>query len=193
MKIVERNFIAYKLLNSLFTGLSIGILFTIYEPLKPIVYSVGGMVLAVAMLVIALFYDKLLNIRSFFRISLVVEFVMLFTLVAFLLMGVGLYSALLIYSGYQLTFIFGGYLVRAETLVAKEKDLLMKIDMSKQVGYLVGMGLSSLYYLAVEYFLDMTEALDQITLLHYFLIALQSIIILAVITSFKKTSSIVQG
>ena len=61
----------------------------------------------------------------------------------------------------------------------------MKIDMSKQIGYLVGMGLSALFYLAVEYFLDMTESLDQIQLLHYFLIALQSAIILTVVTSFK--------
>ena len=185
MKLLERNFLLYKVLNSLFTGLSVGILFTIYEPLKPIVYSVGGMVLAVAMLVIALFYEKLLNIRSFFKITMVVEVVMLLTLVIFMVMGVSLYSALLIYSGYQLTFIFGGYLVRAETLVAHEKDLLMKIDMSKQIGYCAGMGLSALFYLAVEYFLDMTESLDQIKLLHYFLIALQSAIILTVVTSFK--------
>lgn len=186
MRLVERNFLLYKLLNSLFTGLSVGILFSIYEPLKPIVYSVGGMVLALAMLVIANFYEKLLNIKSFYKITMLVELVMLFTIAVFMVMGYGLYSALLIYCGYQLTFIFGGYLVRAETLVASKKELLKRIDISKQLGYLVGMGLSSLYYLGVEYFFSMEDPKEQITLLHYFLIVLQSTIIVLVISSFKK-------
>lgn len=186
MRLIERNFLLYKLINSLFTGLSVGILFTIYEPLKPIVYSVGGMVLAFAMLVIANFYEKLLNIKSFYKITILVEVVMLITIVVFMVAGFSLFSALLIYSGYQLTFIFGGYLVRAETLVASKKELLRKIDVSKQLGYLVGMGLSSLFYLGVEYFYEMSDPKDQITLLHYFLIVLQSSIILLVISSFKK-------
>ena len=53
MQLVEKNFLFYKLLNSSFTGLSIGILFKIYEPLDPEIYSIGGMVLAVAMIVVA--------------------------------------------------------------------------------------------------------------------------------------------
>jgi putative membrane protein len=61
MQLVEKNFLIYKLLNSSFTGLSVGILFKIYEPLDPEVYSVGGMVLAVGMIVIAKFYEELLQ------------------------------------------------------------------------------------------------------------------------------------
>ena len=104
------------------------------------------MVLAGAMLVVAKFYDRLLNINSFYWISLLVEAVMLFTVISFLVLGFGLTSALLIYCGYQLTFIFGGYLVRAETLVTRRKELLSKIDVNKQIGYLVGLGASFLFY-----------------------------------------------
>ena len=186
MKLNEKGFLSYKLFNSSFTGLSIGILFTIYEPLDPSIYSVGGMVLAGAMLVIAKFYDKLLNIRSFFQISLLVEVVMLLTIITFLLLQYSLTSALLIYMGYQLTFIFGGYLVRAETLIAKDKELLGKIDINKQIGYLVGLGASFLFYKALEYGFEINESKIQIGILHYFLISLQALIILFLIASFTR-------
>ena len=186
MQLVEKNFLIYKLLNSSFTGLSIGILFKIYEPLDPEIYSIGGMVLAVAMIVIAKFYEKLLNIQSFYRISLFVEAVMLLTVISFLVLGYSLTSALVIYSGYQLTFIFGGYLVRAETLVTHRKELLSKIDMLKQTGYLVGLGASFLFYKVLDMGLEITVPNDQIIVLHYVLILLQSVILLLVISSFKK-------
>lgn len=186
MQLVEKNFLIYKLLNSSFTGLSIGILFKIYEPLDPEIYSIGGMVLAVAMIVIAKFYEKLLNIQSFYRISLFVEAVMLLTVISFLVLGYSLTSALVIYCGYQLTFIFGGYLVRAETLVTHRKELLSKIDMLKQTGYLVGLGASFLFYKVLDMGLEITVPNDQIIVLHYVLILLQSVILLLVISSFKK-------
>jgi len=186
MKLVEKNFLIYKLLNSSFTGLSIGIIFAIYEPLDPEVYSVGGMVLAGAMLVVAKFYERLLNIKSFYWISLLVETVMLLTVISFLLLGFSLTSALLIYCGYQLTFIFGGYLVRAETLVTHRKELLSKIDVNKQIGYLVGLGASFLFYKGLDMGLEITDPKEQIILIHYFLIILQSIILMLVICSFKK-------
>ena len=186
MQLVEKNFLIYKLLNSSFTGLSIGIIFKIYEPLDPEIYSIGGMVLAVAMIVIAKFYEKLLNIQSFYRISLFVEAVMLLTVISFLVLGYSLTSALVIYCGYQLTFIFGGYLVRAETLVTHRKELLSKIDMLKQAGYLVGLGASFLFYKVLDMGLEITVPNDQIIVLHYVLILLQSVILLLVISSFKK-------
>ena len=186
MQLVEKNFLIYKLLNSSFTGLSIGIIFKIYEPLDPEIYSIGGMVLAVAMIVIAKFYEKLLNIQSFYRISLFVEAVMLLTVISFLVLGYSLTSALVIYCGYQLTFIFGGYLVRAETLVTHRKELLSKIDMLKQAGYLVGLGASFVFYKVLDMGLEITVPNDQIIVLHYVLILLQSIILLLVISSFKK-------
>ena len=186
MKLVEKNFLIYKLLNSSFTGLSVGILFTIYEPLDPEIYSVGGMVLAGAMLIIAKSYDRLLNIKSFFAISMLVETVMLFTIITFLILKYSITSALVIYCGYQLTFIFGGYLVRAETLVAHRKELLSSIDVNKQVGYLVGLGASFLYYKLLDLGLEITDKKVQIEILHYLLILLQSAILLIVFFSFKK-------
>ena len=120
MQLNNRAFLKYKLLNSSFTGLSIGMLFTIYGPLDPLVYSIGGLFLAVGMLIIAKFYEKLLNIKSFYYISLMVEIMMLFTLLIFIFWELSLVSALLIYIGYQFTFTFGGYLIRAETLVASD-------------------------------------------------------------------------
>ena len=185
MRLKEKTFLGYKLLNSSFTGLSIGILFTIYQPLAPSTYSLGGVVLASSMLVIAKFYEKLLNIKSFYYISLAVEFVMLFTLITFIILQYSLTSALLIYMGYQLTFIFGGYLLRAETLVAQDKEFLGKIDVNKQLGYLVGLGTSFLFYKILEYGLEITEPKIQISILHYFLVLLQCLIIVLLIRSFS--------
>ena len=186
MKLNEKAFIRYKLFNSSFTGLSIGILFTIYSPLDPSIYSIGGIILAASMLLIAKFYEKLLNIKSFFYISLMVELMMLITVITFLFMQYSLASALLIYMGYQFTFIFGGYLVRAETLVAKDKELLGKIDVNKQLGYLVGLGASFIFYKALEYGFEITNSEIQISILHYLLIGLQSFIILLLLRSFSK-------
>lgn len=187
MKLNEKAFLLYKLFNSSFTGLSIGILFTIYNPLDPSIYSIGGIVLAAAMLLIAKFYEKLLNINSFFYISLGVEIMMLITVLIFIIMQYSFFSALLIYIGYQFTFIFGGYLVRAETLVAKDKTLLGKIDVNKQLGYLIGLFCSFFFYKALEYGFEITETTKQISILHYFLIGLQSLITLLLLRSFSKT------
>ena len=187
MRLKENNFLWYKLLNSSFTGLSVGILFTIYQPLTdPSIYSLGGIALAACMLLIAKFYDRLLNIRKFFQISILVEFVMLATLIVFMALQYTFTSALLVYIGYQITFVFGGYLVRAETLVAKEKELLGKIDINKQLGYLIGLGVSFLFYKLLEYGFEITDAKVQINILHYFLIVLQSLIILVLTNSFSK-------
>ena len=186
MELNKKAFIRYKLLNSSFTGLSIGILFTIYTPLDPAIYSIGGILLAIGMLVIAKFYESILNIRSFFIISLLVEIVMLLTILIFLILKYSLTSALLIYIGYQFTFIFGNYLVRAETLVAKEKEYLGRIDISKQIGYIIGLCLSFMFYKALEYSFDITDNKDQINILHYFLISLQVTIVIFLINSFKN-------
>ena len=187
MKLKEQYFLWYKLLNSSFTGLSIGILIAIYQPLEKdlSIYSIGGIVLACAMLIIAKFYEKLLNIRKFFQISMGVELVILITLLVFMLLQYTFTSAILIYMGYQLTFMFGGYLVRAETLVAQDKELLGRIDVHKNLGYLLGLGASFLFYKTLEYGFDVAEAKTQINILHYFLVGLQSLIILVLTNSFS--------
>ena len=55
----QSAFILYKWFNSLFLGVSIGSVFTIYEPLEPSVYSLGGIALAAAMIIVAKFYHKI--------------------------------------------------------------------------------------------------------------------------------------
>ena len=111
---------------------------------------------------------------------------MLITLFTFLLLKYSLTSALLIYCGYQLTFIFGNYLVRAETLVANNKEFLGKIDINKQVGYLIGLGASFIYYKILEFGFNISDSKIQIQILHYFLVSLQSLIIILLITSFTN-------
>jgi hypothetical protein len=161
-------------------------LFTIYDPLDPLVYSAGGIFLAIAMLIIAKFYDKLLNIKSFYYISLMVELMMLFTVIIFVLLQFSLVSALLIYIGYQFTFTFGGYLVRAETLVAQDKELLGEIDFNKQLGYLLGLAASFLFYETLKVGFEIVEPKIQISILNYVLIVLQCFIIFFLIRSFSR-------
>ena len=186
MQLNNKWFLTYKLFNSAFTGLSVGILFTIYNPLDPEIYSLGGIILASAMLVLAKFYEKLLNIKSFYFISVLVEACMLITVLVFLILKYSLVSALIIYILYQFTFIFGGYLVRAETLVAQNKELLAKIDINKQIGYLLGLAFSYLIYKVLENSFNMSETKDQIIVLHYILLALQFSILAFLLLSFDK-------
>ncbi|MEA3456152.1 MAG: hypothetical protein U9R26_06565, partial [Campylobacterota bacterium] len=129
-------FIRYKFINSLFLGLSVGAIFTIYAPLDPSVYSLGGVLLAVAMLIVARLYHRIMTTSWFFRISLFVEAVLLLAIVYFLLFPYTYQTALLVYIGYQTTFVFGSYLVRAETLLLSSDALLTRLDTAKQLGYL---------------------------------------------------------
>lgn len=186
MQLNNKWFLTYKLFNSAFTGLSVGILFTIYNPLDPEIYSLGGIILASAMLVLAKFYEKLLNIKSFYLISVLVEACMLITVLVFLILKYSLVSALIIYILYQFTFIFGGYLVRAETLVAQNKELLAKIDINKQIGYLLGLAFSFLIYKVLENSFNISETKDQIIVLHYILLTLQFSILAFLLLSFDK-------
>ena len=185
LKLNPSWYLRYKFLNSLFLGLSVGAIFTIYAPLKPSIYSVGGIALALAMLIVARFYHKILTIEWFFRISLLVEFVLLIVMLVFLFSPYTYQTALLVYLGYQLTFVFGSYLVRAETLIAKSDELLTSIDTAKQLGYLIGMGASYLFYKLLEY-QGITENKDKVYDLHYLLIAVELFIIFSIFKSFRK-------
>ena len=61
MEIVPKWFIRYKFANSLFLGISVGAIFTIYTPIEPSVYSIGGVLMAIAMLLVARIYKYILN------------------------------------------------------------------------------------------------------------------------------------
>ena len=82
-----------------------------------------------------------------------------------------------------MTFIFGSYLPRAETLIFEEKESLKKIDTLKQVGYLVGMVLISIFYFVLESSFDIVDKKEQIFYLHILLLILQ----IAIISIFIKS------
>jgi hypothetical protein len=186
LRINNRNFIKYKFFNSLFLGTSIGSIFTIYTPLEPSVYSIGGIILAVGMLIVATLYSKILNINYFYKISLFVELVILSVIVAFLLFSFNYQIALLVYIGYQITFMFGSYLMRGETLILKKDRILTLVDMSKQFGYLVGLLLSYLFYKAIEYQFQIIDNQSQVFYIHYLLLLIESLVIIFLIRSFEK-------
>ena len=186
LRINNRNFIKYKFFNSLFLGTSIGSVFTIYSPLEPAVYSIGGIALAVSMLFIATLYSRILNINSFYKISLFVELVILCVIIAFLLFSFNYQIALIVYIGYQITFMFGSYLIRGETLLLKKDRLLTLIDVSKQLGYLVGLAASFLFYKLIEYQFQIIDNQTQVFYIHYFLLLIEILVILFLIKSFEK-------
>jgi len=186
MKIIIRKFLWYKFLNSLFLGLSIGSIFTLYTPLNPSIYSMGGVFLALGMLLIAKQYRKILNIDSFYKISLLVEFVLLLGILYFLVFSYSYTTALVVYVGYQVTFVFGSYLVRAETLFLKYKKAIELVDVVKQKGYLVGMLLSYGFYQILEHFFEITDNQIQVYFIHYLLIVSQVLIIWMLFASFKR-------
>jgi len=189
MQLNTKTFIKYKFLNSLFLGLSIGSIFTIYAPLKPSIYSIGGIILALSMLLIAKLYKKIMNINYFYKISLAVEIVLLVLICYFLIFSYSYTTALFVYMGYQITFVFGSYLVRAETLFLKRSAILGFVDIAKQKGYLSGMLLSFLFYKALEY-LNITQNKIQVYDIHFLLLVVETLIIYFLIKSFKDKNVI---
>jgi predicted MFS family arabinose efflux permease len=165
---------------------SVGAIFTIYTPLKPSIYSLGGIALAVGMLIVARFYHRILNADWFYIISLLVEGVLLVAMIYFMFNPYTYTTALIIYLGYQLTFVFGSYLVRAETLLLKDDETLTRLDTVKQLGYLIGMGISYLFYKVLEYY-AITDNKDKVYDLHYLLIAVEVVIIVLLVRSFRKS------
>ncbi|MDD2356869.1 MAG: hypothetical protein PHX13_03040 [Thiovulaceae bacterium] len=186
MKIIFREFLKYKFLNSLFMGLSIGGIFIIYTPLSPSVYSAGGIILAFSMLTIAKLYYKILHIEYFYRISLFVELILLFAMGYFLLFGQNYTTALVYYISYQATFTFGSYLVRAETLFLKKANLLTLVDVIKQKGYLAGMLLSYLFYKLLEKALHTSDKNLQVYDMNLLLFFVELAIIIYLLRSFQR-------
>ena len=187
-QIDKRAFVLYKFFNSLFLGVSLGSIFTIYSPLEPSVYSIGGIALAFFMLIIANLYHKILNAKYFFLISLFVELVILALVIGFLIFSYSYQTALWVYIGYQLTFIFGSYLLRAETLVLQENEILTRVDTAKQVGYLAGMAISYVFYKIVEMQWQITDNQQQVYVLHFILLLIELVVIAYIIKAFRKAN-----
>jgi len=180
-----RYYFWYKFFNSLFLGLSVGSIFVIYTPLKPSMFSLGGVALAIGMLIVAKFYEKIMNIRYFFYITMLVELTVLGFVIFFLLFKYSYMSALTVYLGYQLTFVFGSYLVRMETVALKRTSLLSFADIAKQKGYLLGLILSYIFYKILEYF-GIIKKQIQVYDLYMVALIVQIIIVLLVMKSFRK-------
>lgn len=181
-------FIRYKFVNSLFLGLSVGAIFTIYAPLDPSIYSLGGVALAVAMLIVARLYHHIMTISWFFRISLFVEAILFLAIGYFLLSPYTYQTALLVYVGYQVTFVFGSYLVRAETLLLPSDILLTRLDTAKQLGYLIGMALSYLFYQIIAHY-GIVSNQDKVYYLHYLLLFTEAVVILLILKSFNYSDT----
>ena len=185
LKIIPLWFIRYKFFNSLFLGVSIGAVFTLYTPLEPSIYSLGGVLLAMGMLIIARFYHHILNANWFFRISLFVEVILLVAMLYFMYASYSYMTALLLYIGYQMTFLFGNYLIRAETLLLQTDTLLTKLDTAKQLGYLLGMGFSYVIYKLFSHY-GIKDPQVQVYDLHFLLIVIEVVVIVLIWKSFKK-------
>jgi hypothetical protein len=185
LTLIPKWFIRYKFFNSLFLGLSVGTIFTLYTPLEPSIYSLGGVLLAMGMLLVARLYHTILNVEWFFKISLFVEVIFLLAMCYFLFDPYTYQTALILYIGYQATFVFGSYLVRAETLLLKTDALLTKLDTAKQLGYLLGMGASYLFYKIITHY-DVSSHQDQVYFLHFLLIGIEIIVIVLILKSFKR-------
>ena len=138
------------------------------------------------MLLVATLYSKILNINYFYKISLFVELVILSVIIAFLLFSFNYQIALLVYIGYQVTFMFGSYLMRGETLILKKDRILTLVDMAKQFGYLVGLLLSFLFYKGIEYQFQIIDNQTQVFYIHYLLLFIELLVVIFLIRSFEK-------
>lgn len=185
MKLSFRPYLRYKLFNSLFTGVVGGSVFTVYNGLSPSTFSAGGIALALGMMGMAYLYHHLMRLEYFFRFSLLAELIMLLMVGYFLIFSLHSDTALIIYSAYQLSFMLGGYLVRAETHFAKHARIMGWIDIVKQQGYLAGLTLSYGFYKLLEYY-GINDARTQVYYLHFPLFLLEIIIIFFLIKGFKK-------
>lgn len=186
LKIDLRSFIYYKLVNSLLFGLSMGVVFIVYTPLEPSVYSLGGIALALGTIYLAKLYNKIMTLEWFYKISLFVELLALGLICYFLLFSYSYITAITIYFGYQLIFTFGTYLIRAETIFVSRRALLSLLDLAKQKGYLVGMFISYIFYKILEVFFDIHTKEEQVYLIYYLFFALELLIIFYLLKAFRR-------
>ena len=167
-------------------GLSIGSVFTLYAPLSPATFSAGGIGLALATLIIATQYHRLFNRDWFFRLSFLVECVILLGVIAVLLLPIDQQLAMFVYLGYQLSCAFGGYLVRYETLlIARDQDL-KTLDVAKQTAYLVGMGLAWLIYQGLESYWSVVSTNQQVVALYKVLVVVELAVLYTLARSFPQ-------
>ena len=184
LSIDNSKYLKYKFFNSLFLGISVGSYITIYSPLDIKTFSIGGIFLAVAMIIIAKYYHKIININYFKKISLTAEYCILLSLLILLIFSYSYAISLAIYIIYQITFSFGSYLVRTETMLFDDKKIISKLDVIKQQGTLIGMGFSFVFYKLIENYLLIDDNETQVYYVHFVLVIVQLITIVFLTNSF---------
>ena len=180
------NFIFYKFINTMFTGIAIGSYVVQYEPIKIDDFPIMGIIFAILTIPISLLYQRILTIDYFFRFLLLVELIMLIWITLFLISPYSYQIALLIYIARNITFLFGDFLGRAETLFLKKKRILSSIDVIKQIGSICGMILSVLIYKYLQDIYLISDNQTKVYYIHFILIVLQILILISVFKSFKK-------
>ena len=189
--IIKTNtFIAYKFVNTMFMGIAIGSYVIQYKPIKIDDYPIMGIIFAILTIIIAALYKRIMKIDYFFKFLLIVELIMLIWIIFFLIYPYSYQVALLIYIARNITFLFGDFLGRAETIFLKKTEILSSIDIFKQIGSIFGMILSVLFYKWIEQTYLISDNESKVYYIHFILIFLQFIIILLVLKSFKKLSNI---
>lgn len=186
LKINNKAFIRYKFLNSLFFGIAIGSYVTQYEPLKIIDFPIMGIIFSLLAIPIAMLYTKIMKMNYFYKFSLLVEFIMLIWIIAFLIDPYSYQIALLIYIARQMTFLFGDFLGRAETIFIKKTEILSSIDVAKQLGAISGMIISVFFYKILETKFLITSNEGQVFYIHFLLCIVELIIILSLFKAFQK-------
>ena len=187
--IKTNTFIAYKFVNTMFMGIAIGSYVIQYQPIKIDDYPIMGILFAILTIIIATLYKRIMKIDYFFKFLLIVELIMLIWIIFFLIYPYSYQVALLIYIARNITFLFGDFLGRAETIFLKKTEILSSIDIFKQIGSIFGMILSVLFYKWIEQTYQIFDNESKVYYIHFILIFLQFIIIFLVLKSFKKLSN----
>ncbi len=189
LKINHQAFIRYKFFNSLFFGIAIGSYVTQYEPLKIEDFPIMGIIFSLLAIPIAMMYNKIMTMNYFYKFSLLVEVIMLIWIIAFLIDPYSYQIALLIYIARQITFLFGDFLGRAETLFIKKTEILSSIDVAKQLGAITGMIISVIFYKILEYKFLITENEPKVFYMHFLVCVIEIVIIVMLMKSFQKTNN----
>lgn len=184
-----KPYIQYKFVNSVFTGLSTGAVFVIYGILEPSVFSVGGLLLSIGTFWIAKYYSSLMRLRAYYWTTVATEVIILFSVILILALPKSSFLALAYYAVLNLVFVFGTYLMRFESTLFRRNRVLSAIDSAKQVGNLLGLALSWMFYESLKMLSPSAGAeksWEQIYKLHWVLIVVQLLTFFLCLRSFEK-------
>ena len=181
-----KTYITYKFVNTMFMGIAIGSYVIQYQPIEIDDYPIMGIIFAILTIIIASLYTRIMKIDYFFKFLLIVELIMLTWIIFFLIYPYSYQVALLIYIARSITFLFGDFLGRAETIFLNKTEILSSIDIFKQLGNISGMIISVIFYKWIEQTYLISDNESKVYYIHFILVSLQVIIIFLVLKSFHK-------